>query len=172
MSELGSKWLLAGKLERAAQILDESVAAARHAGSEPVLGYGLVIRGFAALAQEKPALAGLNFSEGLILAHRFRMDRTSLAAIGGLAGVALALAQPERSARLLGAVEAAKQSSGVGRIQEEGSVDAIRHAARDRLGHEFFDEHSTFGGRLTYGEAVDEALEIRSAIAPAPCASS
>jgi ATP/maltotriose-dependent transcriptional regulator MalT len=173
MCEVGGKLLLAGEVERAVPILDESVAAARQAQSEPVLGYALVKRGFAGLAQNKPVLAARDFSEALLLAQRLRMDRTSLSAIGGLAGVALALGQPERAARLLGAVEAATQSSGVGRIEEAASVDAIRHATQDRLGQEVFDANAKDGSGITYDEAVDDALEVSAEAAPGmtPCAS-
>lgn len=166
MSELGSKWLLAGKVEQAVSMLDASIDAARQSRFESVLTYGLNIRGFAALAQEQPARAARDFAEALLLAQRFRMDRESLAAIGGLAGVGLALDQPERAARLLGAVEAAQQSSGVGRIAEAASVDAIRHATRNRLGQEAFDGNSRKGSQMTYDEAVDDALAIGAEAAP------
>ncbi|MFL5759950.1 MAG: ATP-binding protein [Thermomicrobiales bacterium] len=166
MSNLGSAWLQAGRVNQAVAMLDETVGVARQAQSESELGFVLVIRGLAGLAQDQPALAAHDFSEGLLLAQRLRLDRTTLGAIGGLAGVALALDQPERAARLLGAVEAARQSSGVGRIQEAASVKAISRATQDRLGQEVFDTKVSEGSGMTYEEAVDDALEISAEAAP------
>ena len=81
--------------------------------------------GAAALAQKDPALAAQFFEDGPRHAQRYQMDRVTLGAIGGLSGVALALRQPGLAARLLGAVESARQSSGVGRICRASQVDAI-----------------------------------------------
>jgi hypothetical protein len=91
MLEIGSISLMAGRVEQAVAILDESLIVARQAGSETELAYGLLYRGFAALAQKDPALAARFFEEGLRLAQRYQMDRVTLGAIGGLAGVTLAL---------------------------------------------------------------------------------
>jgi predicted ATPase/transcriptional regulator with XRE-family HTH domain len=160
MLELGGKWLLAGKVEQAVAMLDESITAARQTGADTVLAYGLIYRGFAGLVQQDPSQAARRFSEGLALAQRFRMDRYTLAAIGGLSGVALALDQADRAARLQGAIESARQSSGVGRIAEAASVDVISLATRERLGPDAYEAHVAEGSRMTYEQAIEMALAI------------
>jgi non-specific serine/threonine protein kinase len=163
MLEIGSISLIAGRVEQAVAVLDESLIVARQAGSETELAYGLLYRGFAALAQQAPALAARFFEDGLRQAQRYQMDRVTLGAIGGLAGVTLALNQPEVAARLLGAVEAARQSSGVGRICQAFQVDAITSQAVEHLGQEAFDACMKEGSTTTYQEAIDTALAVAAA---------
>ena len=50
------------------------------------------------------------FTETIAIAQRTGVERIVLGALAGLAGVALALGQPQRAVRLLGAVEAARES--------------------------------------------------------------
>jgi tetratricopeptide (TPR) repeat protein len=160
MLEVGSNSLMAGRLEQAVAILDESLIMARQAGSETELAYGLLYRGFAALAQKDPALAARFFEEGLRLAQRYQMDRVTLGAIGGLAGVTLALNQSEVAARLLGTVEAARQSGGVGRICQALQVETIASQTTERLGQEAFDMCMKEGSTTAYEDAIDTALAI------------
>ena len=61
-----------------------------------------------------------------------------MGAVAGLAGVALAYGQPERAGRLLGAVEAARETSGVGRISHAPYAERIAVDARARLGEPAF----------------------------------
>jgi hypothetical protein len=123
----------------------------------------LLYRGFAALAQEDPALAAQFFEDGLRQAQRYQMDRVTLGSIGGLAGVTLALNQPELAARLIGAVEAARQSSGVGRICQALQVDAITSQTVECLGKEAFDACMNEGSTTAYQEAIDTALAVATA---------
>jgi tetratricopeptide (TPR) repeat protein len=163
MLEIGSVSLIAGRVEQAVAVLDESLIVAREAGSETELAYGLLYRGFAALAQQAPALAAQFFEDGLRQAQRYQMDRVTLGAIGGLTGVTLALCQPEVAARLLGAVEAARQSSGVGRICQAFQVDAIASQTVEHLGQEAYDACVEEGSTTTYQEAIDTALAVAAA---------
>jgi hypothetical protein len=93
-----------------------------------------------------------------------------LAALGGFSGVALALDQPDLAARLLGAVDAARQSSGVGRIAQAELVEAIRAATQKRLGSDAFETQFAEGGTIAYDDAMNTALEIAAfaAVDPSP----
>ena len=73
-------------------------------------------RAHAARMQGDQTLAARLFAESIAVAEEIGVARIIMGAVAGLAGVALALGQPERAVRLLGAVEAARETSGVGRI--------------------------------------------------------
>lgn len=160
MLEVGSISLSIGRLEHAVAILDESLVVARAAGSETELAYGLLYRGFAALGQADPGNAARYLQEGLRHSQHYHMDRVTLGATGGMAGVALALGQPDLAARLLGAVESARQSSGVGRICQAVQVDAIATKTLERLGQDAFDSGIREGGMTPYTEAMAAALTV------------
>ncbi len=158
--ELGSAELNAGQIEQAVAILDEAVVLARGASAEDVLAPGLTYRGYAALAQDDLALAARLFDEGLTLAQALRMDRLALGAIGGFAGVAIALGRPDHAARLLGAIEAARQSSGIGRITEASLVDEIGAGVLAALGPEQYGELRREGAQMSYVAAIEMARGI------------
>lgn len=160
MFEVGSSQLQAGKLDEAVEILDEGLSVARQGGAEAGIPFGLLYRGFAALAQEAPQRAALYLTEGLNLAQRFRMDRTLLGLMGGISGVALAQGQAETAARLQGAIEAARRSSGVGRIAQAANVEAIQRATRNQLGSETYEALLLEGQKMSYDEAIESAYRI------------
>lgn len=168
MGELGGKWLLLGKVEQAVALIDESVAAARQHDSEIVLTNKLIQRAFAALAQDDVGLAAALFTEGLSRSREYTMSRSVLGSIAGLAGVGLAIDQPEAAARLLGAVEAANNASGAGRFFEAALAERVVSDVRSRLGEQAFQHGKVEGSSMTYEEAIDAALTIgRSARAGA-----
>ena len=74
------------------------------------------LRGHAALRQGNVPLAARLFAESINVARGLHNTRALLSAMAGLAGVALARGQAERAARLLGAVEAARASVGMRRL--------------------------------------------------------
>jgi tetratricopeptide (TPR) repeat protein len=160
MFEVGGRRLQVGEVEAAVAILDEGLAITRQIDAKLELSYGLLQRGFAALAQSDWQLAGRCFFEGLDLSQRLRLDRQILAMIGGISGVASPLGQIETAARLQGAIEAARRSSGVGRIIEAANVDAIQQATRNQLGSEAYETLLLEGERMSYGEAIASAYRI------------
>ena len=92
----------------------------------------------------------------------------------GLAGVALACGQAGRAARLLGAIEAGRESVGIKRIN---AFHAERIAAEIRvaLANDEFEWAWSAGHGLSVDEAVSEALAIAGEVAagenPAPTSS-
>ena len=99
-------------------------------------------RAHAARMQGDQVLAARLFAESIAVAAEIGSERILLGAVAGLAGVALALGQPERAVRLLGAVEAEGETSGVGRIAHAAHTARIlaevraasRAGVRRRLG--------------------------------------
>jgi predicted ATPase/transcriptional regulator with XRE-family HTH domain len=158
--EVGARKMQAGSLEEAGAILDEGLAMARQAGAEVALPFGLVCRGFVALAQDEPRSAAHHFAEGMGLAGRLRMDRILLGLLGGISGVAVAIGQPETAARLQGAMEAARRSSGVDRISEAASVEVIQRATREQLGFDAYEALLLEGQDMSYDEAIASAYRI------------
>ena len=67
------------------------------------------------------------------MAQTIQQTRAILGAVHGLAGVALALGQAERAARLLGAVGAARESLGMGRITQKHHGERITADTRAAL---------------------------------------
>jgi hypothetical protein len=122
-------------------------------------------RGHAALAQrDLPRAAGC-FTESITVARTIQQTRTILGAVAGLAEVALARGQTERAARLLGAVEAARETLGMGRIVQKHHGERITADTRAALEAADF-ERAWSGGRvLTVEEAVAEALGIVDEVA-------
>jgi hypothetical protein len=117
-------------------------------------------RAFAALAQHDLVTAAELFAEGLTRAWEYKVSRSVLGCIAGLAGVSLAVDQPEEAARLLGAVESASRSSGAGRFFEAALADRIVIDVRNRLGEASFDHWKVHGSSMTYEEAIEAALAI------------
>src|SRR5215213_9577039 len=115
LAEVGSHRLGRGDIAGAVPMLDEALDILRDLGSSwsltPTMGH----RGHAALLLGNPVLAANLFAESIVVAEQMDDVRHNLGAVAGLAGVALALGQPERAARLLGAVDAMKEACGIRR---------------------------------------------------------
>ena len=117
-------------------------------------------RGHAALRQSDLPLAVRCFTENIDEARKRQDTRTILGAVVGLAGVALALHQAERAARLLGAVEAARERAGVVHIVGSIHVERIELAIRAAVDPAAFERVRLAGRSLTLEETVVEALEV------------
>ena len=88
--------------------------------------------------------------------------------IAGLAGVALATDQPERAARLLGAVSAAQQAIGISSILTDLNVRQLPQMARAKLGDEAFAHAWDAGQTMPWSEAVAEALTVLEPLPVSP----
>jgi predicted ATPase/DNA-binding XRE family transcriptional regulator len=162
LAELGDALHRAGNVAAAGPLLDEAVEITRRFGSArgSVAGFGE--RAHAALTQGDPVLAAHLFTETIVMAQEIGVERIVLGAVAGLAGVALALEQPERAIRLLGAVEAAREMSGAGRIGDAWHAEHILAAARTSLPEPAFAAAWTEGRALQFAEAVADATAIAS----------
>jgi hypothetical protein len=79
-----------------------------------------------------------------------------------LAGVALALEQPQRVVRLLAVVEAARETSGTGRIADARNAARIVAMARIRLPEPAFAVSWEEGRMLQLAVAIAEATMVAS----------
>jgi hypothetical protein len=141
-------------------MLDEALATLRHGSSDVNLAMALGHRGHAALRQEDLAVAAGSFRESIAVAQTAGYARAILGAVAGLAGVALAVGQPERAARLLGATEVAQKVIGSGRIAHALHAERIVSATRAALGELVFGQIFTASRALTLEEAIAEAVTL------------
>ena len=168
LAGVGSMRYVNGDVAGAIPLLDEALVLVRgvdEANPFPLtdrFSLSLVLgqRAHAALAQGDHALAARLFAEGLTLGRELGAERVVLGAVAGLAGVVLALGQPERAARMLGAVAAAAEVTGAGRIADTNYADRLVVAARARLGDGPFAAAFAVGRLLPFDEAVTEALAV------------
>jgi hypothetical protein len=82
--------------------------------------------------------------------------------------VALALGQPARAARLLGAVEAAREARGMGRVTQKHHGERITADTRAALETTDFERAWSAGQTLSLEEAVAEALSIADVVMTQP----
>ncbi len=168
LAGVGNMRYVRGDLAGAVPLLDEALALVRRVDeADPFalkdrFGLSLVLgpRAHAARARGDYALATRLFAEGLTLGRELGAKRVVLGAVAGLAGVVLALEQPERAARLLGAVAAAQEVTGVGRITDAIHADRLVAAARAQLGERPFAEAFAAGRALPFDEAIADAVAI------------
>jgi predicted ATPase/DNA-binding XRE family transcriptional regulator len=160
LAELGDALHRAGDVAAAVPLLDEAVEITRGFGSArgSVAGFGE--RAHAALTQDDPVLAARLFTETIVMAQEIGVERIVLGALAGLAGVALALGRPRRAVRLLGAMEAARESSGAGRIGDAWHAERILAAARVSLPEPAFAAAWEEGRGLQLAEAITDATAI------------
>ena len=159
-ADLADILVWSGDLETGVPMLDEALARLRQIGSDWLVLLVLNQRGHAALAQgDLPRAAGC-FTESITVARPIEQTRAILGAVHGLAGVALALGQAERAARLLGAVEAAREALGMGRITQKRHGERITANTRAALEAGDFEQARSAGRMLTLEEAVAAALTL------------
>jgi predicted ATPase/class 3 adenylate cyclase len=149
-----------GDLAAGIPMLDDALARLRQLSSDWLITLVLNQRGHAALAEgDHPHAAGC-FTESITVARASQQTRAIRGAVHGLAGVALALGQPERAARWLGAVEAARESLGMGQISQKHHGARLTAATRAAMNAAAFAAAWSAGRLLTLEAAVDEALAI------------
>jgi non-specific serine/threonine protein kinase len=159
-AELADKLVWQGDLETAVPMLDEALVRLRQVGSDWCIAMALGQRGHAALRDGDPVLAARYFVESIDVARTAQDTRATLGAVSGLAGVALALNQPERAARLLGAVETAREVNGTGYVAHALHADRIIAAVCDRLGEAAFAASRQGGHSLSLADAIADAIAV------------
>ena len=160
LGELGDTRLMMGDVAEAVLLLDEALAL--HRRIEFPLGIALTLgeRAHAARMQGDQVLAARLFAESIAVAAEIGSERLLLGAVAGLAGVALALGQPERAARVLSAVETEGETSGVGRIGHAAHTKRIIKELEASLPEPAFATAWEEGRQLPLAEAVADALAI------------
>jgi predicted ATPase/DNA-binding XRE family transcriptional regulator len=149
-----------GDDERARDLLTRNERMLRAAGDWFTLTANLNTQALAARLRGDEEQAGALLRESVGFAATLRDAWTVVLGASGLAGVATKLGQPERAARLFGAVDALRESTGA-----DVSWTAWRDlnerdlaAARENLDAETFDAARAEGRTMTFEEAVAEAL--------------
>jgi predicted ATPase/DNA-binding CsgD family transcriptional regulator len=168
LAELGDTRLMIGDVAAAVPLLDEALAL--HRRIEFPLGIALTLgeRAHAARMKGDQALAARLFAESITTAQEISSERFLLGAVAGLAGVALALEQPERAVRVLSAVEAAGKTSGVGRLAHAAHTRRILDEARASLLEPVFVAAWDEGRQFSSADAVAEALAIAASAGQEP----
>jgi predicted ATPase/DNA-binding CsgD family transcriptional regulator/transcriptional regulator with XRE-family HTH domain len=167
LAELGDTRLMTGDVAGAVPLLDEALSL--HRRIEFPFGIALTLgeRAHAARMQGDQVLAARLFAESIAVAAEIGSERILLGAVAGVAGVALALGQPERAIRLLGAVEATK-TSGVGRLAHAAHTERILAEVRTSLPEPVFVAAWEEGRQLSSADAVTEALAIAASAGQEP----
>ncbi|MFN8591908.1 MAG: LuxR C-terminal-related transcriptional regulator [Thermomicrobiales bacterium] len=160
LCDLGDKLHSCGEVDRAAKLLDEGLAAHRAHRYAWGIAEALGQRGHVARSQSDLRLAAHLFAGSVPIARAIGDEHKVLGAVAGLAGIAFDLGQPERAARLLGAVSAHQGSTGWPRIAHQFHVDRITAEVRDALGDAAFDAVFLEGERTDFDVALNDALEL------------
>jgi non-specific serine/threonine protein kinase len=164
---LGDDAARQGDYPRAAAMLGEAVSLARETGSLPILAEGLSLLGWVAQAQGNLVRAAAAFTESLTLCRTLG-DRLGLA--NGLlraAHLALALNQPDRAARMLGAAAALREEIAAPAIPtDQAATDRIAHTATLALGEHGYGVEWGTGRGLPVERAVAEVLALGPDLVP------
>jgi predicted ATPase/DNA-binding CsgD family transcriptional regulator len=168
LAELGDNRLMTGDVAAAVPLLDEALALHRRIEFPLDIALALGERAHAARMQGDQALAARLFAESITTAQEIGSERFVLGAVAGLAGVALALGQPERAVRLLGTVEAAGKTSSVGRIAHAAHTARITAEARVALAEPAFTAAWHEGRSLPFADAITDALALASSAGQPP----
>jgi predicted ATPase len=148
-----------GDYPQATALYEESLVIRREFGDKRGIAAALHSLGFLAREQGRPLHAAAIFEQSLTL-HSEVGNKIGIAmCLEGLAGSALAARQPERAARLLGAVEALCEVIGAPLLPaERAHYDRDRVVARDALGEVAFTVAWAEGRAMPLEQAIAEAL--------------
>lgn len=159
-ADLADKLVLQGDLEAGVPLLDEAAVRLRQTSADWFVVIAIAQRGFAALRQGDLPGAARWFSETIDLARHLQQTRALLSGVTGLAGLALALDQAERAARLLGAVEAAGEVVGTQHIHNPHHAARVAADTRAALKPAAYERAWSAGRQVPLEEAVAEALAV------------
>jgi predicted ATPase/DNA-binding SARP family transcriptional activator len=169
VNHLAMALVSAGDYERFAPVGSEALERARAIGDPHGECATLTNIACAALLTDDLDEAAARFAEALSLALEIRDPLGIPSAFEGLAGVAAALGDGQRAARLLGAAETFVEARNitlerVNRYARERTETSLR----DSLGEEELQRQRGLGGALEQEQAVAEALEVARAATTKP----
>jgi predicted ATPase/class 3 adenylate cyclase/DNA-binding CsgD family transcriptional regulator len=149
-----------GDLDQAAALTSEAAAIARREHLRFFLVFALTTAGYVALARDDLAGSIRVFDEAL--PHISRLSNTFYTAdtIAGVASVALAAGQPERAARLLGAVDGICERTGLTVLGHDAQQRHTTALLRDALSAEAFAAAWEQGRAMRLEVAVAEAMTL------------
>ncbi len=160
LAELGDKLAWLGQLDEAVPMLDEALERSRHVPLPWHIAFISAQRAHAARLQGDHVLACRLFGESMRVACSIGNARVVLGAVVGLAGVAQAVGDSVRAARLLGAAEAARDSTGVGSIANVLHSTRIMDEVRSSLDPAALAAVWAEGKRQTVDETVASAFAL------------
>ena len=165
LAELGDKLAWLGQLDEAIPMLEEALDRCAHAQ----LPWGVAMvtgqRAHAARLQGDQARAARLFAESIRVARSISERRIEIGAVAGLAGVAHALGESVRAARLLGAAEAGRDATGIGSIAHTLHATRIMDEVHAALGEAAFAAAWADGQRSTVEATLADALAFAEHVA-------
>ncbi|WP_127500997.1 helix-turn-helix transcriptional regulator [Actinoplanes solisilvae] len=156
-----------GDLETARSAAADGARLSRRAGDLYSLTWMLVNQGFAALRSGDAGEAERRFAEALPIARRIDDRVAQCYLLGGLGACAASVRDPQRAARLLGAMDGL--CAEVGAIVNSGMAPALSSATasvRAALGPARFESSLRDGRRMSRADAL--RLALREVTAPSP----
>jgi predicted ATPase/DNA-binding XRE family transcriptional regulator len=151
-----------GDHARAVEYAEEALTLTRRTGDRLAANIALHLLAQAAWASGEHGRAARYFREALVLASEVADKTSSAYCMQGLAAVAGARSQPRRVARLLGAVEALVEATGIPLYVATADHDLhqrVASAAREKLGEKAWTAAWDEGRAMTMKEAINYALE-------------
>ena len=160
---LGRVEILLGALDRSAALLEEALTLARSVKDTWSISVALANLGRVELLRGEPALASALFEDGLRIARERNDRRTAADLVQGLAAADALQGKQADAARLAGAADMLRASTGAAVSPVEAMVDERFLApVRASLG-EGYQAQYTLGNRLDVTEAFAAGDERRSA---------
>jgi non-specific serine/threonine protein kinase len=162
LNSLGELARLQGDLNRAKAYYEEGMSLAREMGNELSQAISLHNMGHTTLRLGDRSAAKAQFERSMRLFDRLEYTRGITLCLAGLAGVAIADRQAERSARLLGSAKAALEASNVPLPMgpaDQAAYDRCLATAKAQLDSQVFAAAWEAGLHMTLSQAVACALE-------------
>jgi predicted ATPase/DNA-binding CsgD family transcriptional regulator len=169
MQNLGYLAGLQGNLAQATVRTQEALKIMRDLGDKTSMTAALHTLGYLAAQRNDLAEASACYQEGLSIAHDIGNKQHIGLHLIGLAGVALAQAQPRRAARLFGSAESVLDIEAELNTDERAAYERGIEQARGILGEEAFAALHVEGRDLSPAEALaasEQALPTRAAARP------
>lgn len=149
-----------GDIAGAVTLIDEGLAIYQQHGQPWGIAMLLGERGYVALSQGDVPYAARLFLQSLDAEQEITNQFLALGAAIGLAGVAWQRGQPERAARLLGSIDAARERAGVVDVAHAFQTTRVTADVRAGLGDRSFDLAWQAGHARSYAETRAEARKI------------
>jgi predicted ATPase len=159
LTGLGIMANMRGDMQRAREAGEQALAIAREIGDQIRVEIQLMNLGSVALRTGDYERAGSLYRDGLLSAWSRRNLPSTLSALATFVLLAIARHRRPRAVRLLGAVEAFSENTGV-RLQPTGQIELDRDAAplRPQLGDEVFEALLAEGRAMTIEQAIEYTL--------------
>jgi non-specific serine/threonine protein kinase len=165
--QMGERARGRGEFERATAWYDEALTVHRRTGMTEGVTVALINLGQVTLRQGNIAQAAAHFVECLRGAQDLGSREKVDFALLGFAGIAAALKQPERAARLFGAAsELTDALHARGTQADRNEYERILALVRTQIDEAAFAAASEAGQALTQEEAVAEAFDLAAEVVP------